>query len=354
MFPTRLRRAAAVAPLLLSLGFLSACQDPPPTVQPEVSRPVATEEVRPATLHSGLRFPGRVRAVQRASLAFNVPGRIATFPAREGQTLRAGELIAQLDTETFEVRLAAATAKFDEARTDYERVRQIWEKTQAIARAEVDQKLATLAVARSNYAAAKQDADDTRLLAPFDGVVVRRFVEDFQNVQAKEPVVSLQSVDDLEIVIHVPERVMSAEPRRTTALARFEGLPGRRFAASLKSYSSEADPQTQTYEVVLALTRPQDATILPGMSAEVLLDEAAAGAAPDSVMMPLQAVASGPDGAPFAWVVDPESSRVTRRPIQVGSIVGPDIVVIDGLQAGERIATAGLGHLREDMLVRPL
>jgi RND family efflux transporter MFP subunit len=303
---------------------------------------------------SGLRFPGRVRAEQRAELAFSVPGRIVEFPAEEGETLSAGALIARLDPASFETRLSAARAEFDKARTDYRRVLEVWEKSKAVAKAEVDQKRTAMEVARSSFAAAKQDAEDTRLTAPFDGVVARRHVENFQNVQAKEPVVSLQNVDQLEIVIHVPERIMRSEPRRAAGYAQFNDVPGRRFPVSLKSYSTEADPQTQTYEVVLGLARPQDVTILPGMSAEVLPGDAPDSAAPSRVAIPLKAVAAGPDGTPRVWVVDPDTDRVASRVVSVGTVQGSDIIVLDGLQIGERIVTAGLGHLREGLWVRPL
>lgn len=342
--------------LLAGLLFLGGCEreavEPGP--KEEVSRPARILEISGSNRYSGLRFPGRVRAVQRAELTFNAPGRIVEFTAREGQVLGAGDLIARLDPEPFEMRLSAARAQFDDARADYERARQIWEKSQSIARAEVDRKRTVMEVARSSFAAAKKDLDDSRLTAPFDGVIARRYVENFQNVQAKEPIVSLQNVDDLEIVIHVPERILRGEPRRAAGFARFEDIPGRQFPVTLKSFSAEADPQTQTYEVVLGLTRPQDVTVLPGMSAEVLPGEAAAGAEPSSVLVPLDAVASAPDGTPRIWVVDPDSSRVASRPITVGTIQGSEIVVLEGLQAGERIVTAGLGHLREGMLVHPL
>jgi RND family efflux transporter MFP subunit len=344
----------SLLPLLVGFTFLTGCQEaPPPAPETEVSRPVAMLEVTGSDVASGLRFPGRVQAVQRAELAFNVPGRIVAFPAREGETLSAGDLIASLDPAVFEARLSAARAEFDAARTDYERVRKIWEQSQAVAKAEVDQKRTAMEVARSAYAAARQDAEDTRLTAPFDGLIARRYAENFQNVQAKEPVVSLQNVDELEIVIHVPERVMRSEPRRAAAFAQFDDIPGRRFPVTLKSYSAEADPQTQTYEVVLGLTRPQDVTILPGMSAEVL-PEAAGEAGASAVTVPLRAVTSAPDGTPRVWVVDPETDRVASRRVAVGSILGSDVTVLEGLQAGERVVTAGLGRLRDGMLVRPL
>jgi RND family efflux transporter MFP subunit len=335
-------------------ALLGGCREAAPPPSPEVSRPVAILEIAGIASISGLRFPGRVQATRRAELAFNVPGRIVEFPAEEGDNLSAGTLIARLDPAIFETRLSAARAEFDKARADYDRVREIWDKSQAVARAEVDQRRTAMEVARSSFAAAKRDAEDTRLTAPFDGVVARRHVENFQNVQAKEPIVSLQNVDELEIVIHVPERIMRSEPRRAAGYAQFDDIPGRRFPVSLKSYSTEADPQTQTYEVVLRLTRPQDVTILPGMSAEVLPGDAPDNEAPSSVAIPLNAVAAGPDGTPRVWVVDPDTDRVAARAVSVGAVQGSDIIVLDGLRIGERIVTAGLGHLREGMWVRPL
>lgn len=332
---------------------LGGCQSPEPPPAAEVSRPVPMLTIAGAELASGLRFPGRVQAVQRAELAFNVPGQVIEFPTEEGEALDAGALIARLDPGIFEARLSAARAEFDKARTDYERVRKIWEQSQAVAKAEVDQRRTAMEVARSAYAAARQDVQDTRLTAPFDGVIARRYVENFQNVQAKEPVVSLQNVDELEIVIHVPERVMRSEPRRVAAHAQFDDIPGRRFPVTLKSYSAEADPQTQTYEVVLGLTRPQDVIILPGMSAEVVPQDVAAGAVATSIAVPLQAVSAGPDGTPRVWIVDPETDRVASRAVEVGAVQGSDVVVLQGLEAGERIVTAGLGRLRDGMLVRP-
>jgi len=338
----------------VNAALLGGCQEVAPPPSPEISRPVAILEIAGTASTSGLRFPGRVQATQRAELAFNVPGRVVEFPAEEGDTLSAGTLIARLDSAIFETRLSAARAAFDKARADYNRVREIWDKSKAVARAEVDQKRTAMEVARSSFAAAKQDAEDTRLTAPFDGVIARRHVENFQNIQAKEPIVSLQNVDELEIVIHVPERIMRSAPRRAAGYAQFDDIPGRRFPVSLKSYSTEADPQTQTYEVVLGLTRPQDVTILPGMSAEVLPGDAPESNAQSSVAIPLKAVAPGPDGTPRVWVVDPDTDRVASRTVSVGAVQGSDIIVLDGLRIGERIVTAGLGHLREGMWVRPL
>jgi RND family efflux transporter MFP subunit len=347
------QRTGAWGLLGLTLALVGCQEQAPPPAPLEASRPAHILEIVPTGLDSGLRFPGRVRAVQRAELAFSVAGQIVELPVSEGQALAAGDLIARLDPQSFETRLAAARAELDKATADYERVRELWDRSKAVPRAEVDQKRTAMEVARSAFAAARKDLDDTRLTAPFGGVIARRLVENFQNVPAKEPVVSLQKTDELEIVIHVPERVVRGEPKRVAGFARFAESPERRLPVTLKSYSTDADPQTQTYEVVLGLTRPPDLTLLPGMSLEVVPADAPIGEGPGSLLIPLRAVVASADGAPSVWVVDPESSRVSRRPVEVGAIQGEDVVVLSGLAPAERIVTAGVNHLRDGMLVHP-
>ena len=351
--------------VLVLFVALAGCEQtaPPPTEPADVSRPAEILQVTAAALGSDLRFPGRVRAVQRVELAFNVPGQIMELPVAEGEAVKAGALLARLDPAAYQTALDVAQAELDAATAEYERVRRLWERSQAVARAEVDRKRTAMEVARSRFAAAQKDLADTRLTAPFAGIVARRLADNFQNVQAKEPVVSLQNPDQLEIVIHVPERVMRGEPRRAAGFAVFDDLPQRRLPVTLKSFATEAEPQTQTYEVVLGLTPPPDLRVLPGMGVEVLPDTAAsradaageeAGDGQAPVLIPIGAVVAAADGTPTVWVVDPENGQVSRRTIETGTLQGADVAVLSGLAPGERIVTAGVHSLREGMRVHPL
>jgi multidrug efflux pump subunit AcrA (membrane-fusion protein) len=164
----------------------------------------------------------------------------------------------------------------------------------------------------------------------------------------------------------VPERVVRGEPRRAAGFAVFDDLPERRLPVTLKSFATEADPQTQTSEVGLGLTPPPDLRVLPGMGVAVLPDTAAgrvAGTTADAddtadaaapVLIPIAAVVAAADGTPTVWVVDPESGQVSRRSIDTGALQGADLAVLNGLAPGERIVTAGVHSLREGMRVHPL
>lgn len=112
----------------------------------------------------------------------------------------------------------------NKTRTDYSRVEQLWQRSQAVAKAEVDKQRTAMDVAQADYALAKKDFDDTRLVAPFSGVITKRYVENYSNVKDKEPIVSLQDLNDLEIMINVPERVVRNTPKKVVGYAVFAFL----------------------------------------------------------------------------------------------------------------------------------
>lgn len=331
--------------------MITGCNDdtPPPSTEP-TARPAIIVTVGSDTTGGKLRFPGVIRAAQRAELSFDVAGKLVEFKTETGAKVAQGQVIARLDDTLFTSRARAAEAEFKRAQTDYQRHLQLWERQQ-LARTLVDERLATLEVMRNRLATAREELANTSLRAPFDGVLVRRHIETFGNVQAKQPIAELQNLEQLEIIIHVPERLVRSQPRQDRALAIFEGHE-QPVQLKLNGYSAEAHPQTQTYEVTLSL-EPGSAPfpVLPGMSAIVQPYMPAQKEALPAV--PLSAISAGADGAPHVWIVDADG-RVSRRAVVTGDVSGAMIAVLSGLQAGERIVSVGIAALREGMRVRPL
>jgi len=322
--------------------------------QAEVSRPVPMMRVGAAEIISNLRFPGRVRAAQRADLAFNVPGLVLELPVEEGQLVEKGDLVARLDDENYRIQLRSAQAQLNKERTDFGRMERLWKSSQAVAKTEVDKQRTAMDVAQADYSLAKKDFDDTRLVAPFTGVVTKRHVENFSNVQNKEPIVSLQDLEHLEIVISVPERVVRNTPKQLTGFAVFADRPELLLPVTLKSFSSESDSQTQSYEVVMALEPGYQVAVLPGMSVEIVPNKELQGQSIGNIKVPLSAVFSNSKNITGVWVFNPETSRVAWRAVELGEVFGADVLVLNGLADGEQVVTAGVSQLRETMLVRPL
>lgn len=345
-------------PLLLigSAALLSACSkpEPAPASPAEIIRPALIQQVGAAEPVAQLRLPGRLRAVKRAELSFNVPGSVVDFAWTEGSRVKAGQVVARLDDAVFKARANAAQVEFEHAKGDLDRYQRLWETEQAVARSEVEDRRNRLEVARTSLAAAQQDLADTLVRAPFSGVLTRRRIETFANVQAKQAVAELQDLSALEVVIHVPQRLLRNEGSRTTALVFFEDHAAEPVPAVLKSFATDADPLTQTYEVVLALkSRPNGLKLLPGMPVTVRPSAALPTAADAALSIPLSAVASDAKDSHFVWVVD-SGGQVARVGVALGEVRADRVVVVSGLNAGERIVTAGTHALRDGMKVRPL
>ena len=231
----------------------------------------------------------------------------------------------------------------------------------AVSRQELDAARRNKEVAEASVSKARKALEEARLIAPFAGTVARKLVEEFQNVQAKQPVVLLQDDSSLEIRIAIPEGDLSRvrpglDPRDASAhanpMVEVSSFPGRRFPATMKSFSTTADPATRTFSATFGFDRPTDILIRPGMTARLTatLPDRGGDSAPGAVLIPSNAVRNDGAGS-FVWAVD-DSLRVSRRPVELGELVGTDVKVVSGLASGDVIATSGVAQLRDGMTVR--
>ena len=290
------------------------------------------------------------------------------------------------DVAVLEAEVAAAQAEVDGAAADVERTRALVER-QVIARAKLDDELTKLRVAEAalearrqalvkgragareeevaaqqavidgldqSAATARANLADTGLRAPFAGIIAKRLVENFANVQAKEPVAVLQKLDTLNLSFDVPgpDVVELADRATLSAVAVLDSLPGQEFAAELVEFATQADPATLTYRGRVAIRVPGGAVILPGMVGRIVVTDTLDG--PAEVAVPLTALGSEADGTPFVWVVAEADNRVSKRIIRTGEVSGVAVAVLEGLNEGEVVVTAGVSALRESMRVRPV
>ena len=136
--------------------------------------------------------------------------------------------------------------------------------------------------------------------------------------------------------------------------AEFAALPDRKFPLIVKEFSTRADPKTQTFQVVFEMEKPDDVSILPGMTA-LIVGSSQQGVNDDgNFIIPAVAVFGDEVGVSHVWVVQPETMAVERRKVVTGELTGDaGIRVVEGLAAGETVAVSGAGHLRDGMRVKP-
>jgi RND family efflux transporter MFP subunit len=341
--------------------FLSGCggDAEAPSVEPP-SRPVKSMVVN-APVAGGVRsFPARIDAGRKAVLAFRVPGKVQEFLVKEGDRVQARQVVARLDPKDYQIVVNDRQATFDNAQKNFQRARELVDKGH-ISKMDYDRLEAEFKNARSALEAARQDLEYTTLEAPFDGVIAQRQIEQFEEVQAKQAVLALQNLQQLEVKFDVPESIIrsirasgEADPgsqrERVAVTVSFDDIPGSQHPVTFKEITTKADDQTQTFQATYLMERLAGANILPGMTATVtvdlsrFVDDAA-------FMLPVGAVVGDYRLDPRVWLVDEQSMTLKAQPVQVGRMVADKIEVTGGLQSGMRIVTAGASFVAEGMKV---
>ncbi len=347
-----------LAVMAVSLSLLGAACDQPVAEPETIVRPVKVHTMGKPDATSRREYPGSIRAYQHADMGFEVGGRITEFYVQEGDEVVQGEVLARLDARDYEASLKAVQANLRKAEADLKRSKSIYkEDPGAISTETIDTHQRAVDVAKANLEVSQKALDDTKLRAPFSGRMARKLVQDFQNVQAKEPVLVLQDTSTLEIEINVPERDVArgsidrapeAVTERTHPEVIVSALPDLRFPAWIKEFASAADPVTRTFSVKLNFKNPGDVNILPGMTArvEVTVNPERAWS------LPVDAALADDAGKPFVWKLDPASKAVARAPVELGDLVDNRVKITSGLKEGDLVAVSGVNQLRDGMVVR--
>lgn len=258
--------------------------------------------------------------------------------------------ISQREFDISKARLERATAEVDAAEEELK-------IGLSGARPEdLDAKRSEIRALEATLTAAKNQLEYATLTAPFDGEVAARYVDNFQTVQAKQPIVRLLDVSAIEVTIQIPESLIGLVPQVKQVGCRFDAIPDREFVGKITKIGREASQTTRTYPVTIEIEHPEDTDILPGMAAMVhnLPVEDQPGAAKNLIVPPSSVFTTADDQQAYVWVVDDGSKKVSRRAVKIGGLTPVGLSVIEGLAVGDIVVTAGVNTLREGQLVRLL
>ncbi len=344
-------KASAVLALWSAPLLLTGCQEAP---IPEPIRPVVSMVVQGEEEFVSRWWPGRAKAALEVDLGFEVSGQLQERSANVGDVVAAGTIMARLDPRDFQNLLARAKAERDRAQAQLSRVVEA-AASGAVSRQDVDDSRARFNQAEAQVRIRQKAVDDTRIVAPFDGVVSQTFVDNFQNVQVKQPVIRFLDVSTLEMVINIPEDRINLAPYVTGLRVRFDALPGVEIPATMKEIGNEASTATRTYPLTLSMKPPAGVGVKPGMAGEATAQIDLPDSRPAGIEIPTAAIFSPDDaegGKTFVWIVDDGTQTVHRREVAIGEITMRGGTRITGIEPEERVVIAGVSSLREGQKVR--
>jgi membrane fusion protein (multidrug efflux system) len=352
-----MRIAAARIRLLAALALCAGCggDDAAPTV---TAPPVMVAEVEAETLTERIEAAGQLVAVDEASVAAEVGGRITALRVEEGAAVAAQDIVLEIDRERRELELASRRAGAAEAREAIEigerelgRISSLAERN-AASQSRLDEAETALRQARARLEAASAERGlaeralrDASVRAPFAGLVARRYVSVGDFVNAGEPLFDLVALDPIEVEFHLAERDSGRVELGDKVKVSVAPFPDESFSASVHVISPRIDAATRTLRVKARLDNAQG-RLRPGLFARADLGVAERADVP---MLPEEAVLQRSDGAVVFVLKD--DGRVERRSIRTGVIRDGRIEASTGVKVGERVVVRGQAQLVDGLAV---
>lgn len=356
MFNLKSKKKFILVSTLLSFGF-AGCSDKSSQELEKPLRPVRTMVIELPDSGRVMQYAAVVDASQKADLSFKVSGELVEMLVKQGDEVAKGQVLARLNDKDIKLILAEAQSAFDKAKADFDRGVNLAEKN-VISKADMDKLRAQFSTGSTQLESAKNNLDYTNLIASFDGVIAKKYTENFQEVNSKQPIFALHNIREIHLKINVPESVIIQIPRNDTSrsiVAIFDEIPGQEFPATFKEVSLQADEVTKTYEVTFSMISPPDHTILPGMTAIMRgTRRITAAAAEKKFFLPSHSVLKDSAGN-FVFIVEPLADgkgKIVKLPVQIGEITSQGIEVFSGVSSGQHLVTAGVSKISDGMTVK--
>lgn len=318
-------------------------------------RPVKTTT---ATSQSVIRkdFSGIVEAVEYVKLAFRVSGQVIDLPVSEGQKVKKGALIAAIDPRDISLQHAADKAAYETAVAQLERNKRLLLR-QAISVQEYEISKANYQKAKSAYELSSNNMRDTKLIAPFDGSIETRLVENYQRVNAGEGVVQLVNTQKLQIKFTVPDAYLYLlRSKEQKYSVEFDTYKGKIFKAKLEEY---LDISTSGTGIPVTITIDDPAfdralyDVKPGFTCNIkLASEVGPFLKEKFINIPLSAIFSESETQnTYVWVVN--QNKVSRRKVEIYTPTDEaNVLLTSGLKDGEIVVTAGVNRLMEGETIK--
>ncbi len=307
---------------------------------------VEATKVRQMTMRDDAEAVGSLRSRRSVVLRPEISGRITQLNFSDGQRVRKGQLLVQLDDQLPRAQVQQSRAELSIARANHKRNQELVAQG-FISQRSVDESAANLEVAEAKLALAEATAQRLRIVAPFDGIAGIRGVNVGDYLKDGADIVNVEDLDAVYVDFRLPERLQNKVKTGQTARVAFDALPGVQYSAVVLAINPQIDADGRSLAVRGCIDNRR-LQLRPGMFARVT---AVFGERSDATVVPEEAIV--PDGAaPYVLrvVAGPEEgSQVAKRtPVRLGARTPGFVEVVEGLAPGDVVVTAGQQRLQRD------
>lgn len=332
----------AVSMLILVLGSCGGHDEKQSKVQ---TVRVQCETVRPTTELNRRGYIGIVEEEAAISVAFTGSGTISKVYVSEGQTVKKGQLIAEIDKTQAQSMLTAAQAQMKQADDAYKRLKQLRDNN-SLPEMEWVEVQSKVQQAEASLDMAKKTLADCSVYAPESGIIGKGVMNVGEVVLPALSVAKVLVIDNVKIRTSIPEKEIAAISATTKSQITLDALPDQTFEGGKIEKCVEANNSTHTYDIKVNVGN-QHLQLLPGMVANVVINCTDEGR--EMFTVPVTSVRKDAHGRLFVWLN--KGGKACRTFVATGKAIGDRIVVSNGLKSGDVVITEGYQKLSEGMEV---
>jgi RND family efflux transporter MFP subunit len=308
-------------------------------------------------LEDRYEYPAEIYSYQNTAMAFEVSGKIVKFNYNVGDRVKKGATIAKLDSTIYKANYNSALAKYKQAQLDYKRYKKLYERD-SIAKVQLEKSKQELDVTKASYEISKKNLENTNLVAEFDGVVAKKFINDYERVTAKQKIILLQDNSRYKVKFFIPENDMihtkhdinldtiSKQANISVTLNADEDIE---YKAKLIDVSTTAEEVTRTYQATVVIENPKDKTVLPGMTAKV--KASVKSEEKHRIYIPYKALFTDSSKKSYVWIVD-KDSKVSKKEVKTAKVIKDSIEITSGLNKDDIVVVSGVNLLKDNDIVQ--
>ncbi len=327
--------------LLFAACFINGCTGEPSNKKALDPISVITQKVEKIAVNREITASGNIEGSKTARLGFLVAGKINYIAGEEGATIGAGQLLASLDPENYRIAKDAADANLAQAQDEFNRL-SLMHQRKSLSESDFSKISNTLKAARAQQNVQNKNLLDTKIYAPFKGVLLKKGAEVGEIIGTGMPLFVVSDIDTVKVNASVPETDLHLVKIDSEAKVFISAIDSN-VTGRVIEVGSVSEPTTRSFTVRIALKNP-DLKIRPGMTAEVKITTSK----PTEILaVPGEAVLRDLDNSAYVFVADQQKSQAFKRKVSLGQIAGNNIEITSGISPDEIIVVGGQHKLTD-------
>lgn len=340
-----MKKIISMKKIILAMAVLATgCGNQKETVQEspdKVALAVKTVAVEEHTFHETVSSSGMLTSKSEIKLAFKTGGMIRKSYVTEGQHVKAGQLLAELDLSEIEAQVNQARTGFEKAKRDYERAENLY-KDEAVTRTTLNDAKSGLDIATQTLSAAEFNQKLSRIYAPVSGRILMKLAEQGELIGPFSPMFILGTGDQAYVVnVGLTDRDIVKVSLGDKTEVSLDAYPGEIFEGKVTQIAQMITPATGTYGLEVEIA-PNGKRLISGFVARVSVHTRKSAT---TLAVPVEALVNAHGKQADVYLYS--EGKSLKKSVTIGNVYGSFVAVSSGLNAGDIIITTGSGFVSD-------